>query len=229
MWVKFRAGGTGAPAPIQVQSGYEIGERFPTEDANPVREGFRFTGWKTGVSGEGEPVTADFVVTNNIIVFAQWEEIVRHTVTFNLNGETIAGNSANVNTIVENGEAIGSDNMPVLDDRQGYALLGWKDGSGYRITADSEIREDITVYAVWDRTGLILSHNSITMRRGQIVTTFEICTPSEGPATVEGSPGLIVDTSIPNNPRISAARAGTYFLTITYNGIVMQVPVIVTN
>ena len=231
------AGGTGAPAPVNVQMGHQIGAQFPTSADNPVRPGFRFTGWGTAVNGTGDLVTADFIVNNNITVFAQWEEVVIHRVTFVMNGGTIAGSPANTTASVADGDAIGSNNMPVLDIRQGFDPPRWNtapDGSGVWIDENTVITGDITVYAIWEQTGLILSHDTVTFRRGQIITNFTISTPSGTDAhiLVTGPAGLTVNGLLQtssNNPTLQGARAGSFVLIITYGNIEMRVPVVVIN
>ena len=238
------AGGTDAPDPIEVEDGYTIGDQFPTEEEAPRRDGFRFMGWRTGANGAGIPVDADFVVTSNIVLFAQWQQIPRLTVIFDLQGGTIAGNLANVTRTVLEGYSIGEESMPILDVRQGFDLelgaLRWNtepDGSGEWIDGNSIINYDLTVYAIWRQTGLILSHNAIAMRRGQNVNNFRVDTPSGGAVTaVSSAPAsMTVSPSQSILFNVQGIRAGSFFITITYTpasgaaAITMTVPVTVTN
>jgi len=57
----------------QVVVGDSLGSDMPTTE--PVREGYTFNGWNTAQDGTGNSFTNATVVNDDIIVFAQWEQI----------------------------------------------------------------------------------------------------------------------------------------------------------
>ena len=108
----------------------------------PVRDGWTFLGWFTAVDG-GERVTAETVITADLTLYAHWARVVR-TVSFDANG----GGETPDAIRIESGEKAGS--LPV-SARSDYVFLGWftaADG-GERVTAETIITADMTLYAHW--------------------------------------------------------------------------------
>jgi len=65
-----RNGGTSAAIP-QVKAEANSKIKLP---ANPVRDGYTFTGWNTKADGSGDAFSANTPVTANIEVHAQWKK-----------------------------------------------------------------------------------------------------------------------------------------------------------
>ena len=66
-------GGTAEPATqtVSVQAGTALGSAMV---ADPIREGFTFTGWNTAPDSTGEAFTSEAVVDAAVTLFAQWRE-----------------------------------------------------------------------------------------------------------------------------------------------------------
>ncbi len=57
----------------------------------PTREGYHFLGWTLKSSSTDYIDTYKQSGTDNVVLYAQWEELITYTVTFDLNGGTTAG------------------------------------------------------------------------------------------------------------------------------------------
>ena len=106
------------------------GDKLPLPEA-PEREGYVLIGW---VDGEGNTVTAETIVTGDMSVTAQWE---RKTYTITIDS---------VVTVVKHGDTIP---LPEDPQREGYEFIGWIDGNGNAVTADTVATGDMTVTAQW--------------------------------------------------------------------------------
>ena len=135
-------GGNGSIVPTSVKEGGKV--TIPTE--KPTKDGYKFLGWFTAPDG-GDKITSDTVVNGNMTVYAQWERIIpTYTVSYDLNGAdgTIAPAS------VKEGEKV---TLPADPTRDGYNFLGWfteRHGGG-KVTSDTVVNGDMTVYAQWER------------------------------------------------------------------------------
>ena len=116
--------------------------------SNPVRPYYNFTGWNTQADGSGTAFTSSAVVTENIIVYAQWSS----TVTFNKNNTDTGSTEASPNTKTVILPATNLDSLPTAPSRPHYVFAGWNtqaNGSGSGFTASSTVAGNITVYAQW--------------------------------------------------------------------------------
>lgn len=114
--------------------------------ANPTRDGYKFLGWFTERNG-GDKVTSDTVVNGDMTVYAQWERIIpTYTVRYDLNG----GDGTIAPASIKEGEKVA---IPTDPTRNGYKFLGWFTAStgGDKVTADTVVNGDMTVYAQWER------------------------------------------------------------------------------
>ncbi len=118
--------------------------------------GYNFVGWFTAASG-GSQVTAGTTVTKAATYYARWQEIAKHTVTFNANG----GSGSPASVQVTHGMAIGSA-LPTSSamTRTGYNFQGWKDGSGNTVTASTVINSDIACTAQWTAKNFTVYFNA---------------------------------------------------------------------
>jgi uncharacterized repeat protein (TIGR02543 family) len=110
--------------------------------ADPVKDGYVFQGWFTAATGGTE---WDFgnPVSRNIILYAQWEEALVFTVTFNpCNGGEV------FSVEVEKGGTVYMPAIPILKDN---VFMGWftaaEGGTMWDFT--SGITKNITLYAQW--------------------------------------------------------------------------------
>ncbi|GHU86711.1 hypothetical protein FACS189476_00420 [Spirochaetia bacterium] len=132
---------------------------------NPTWAGHAFQGWWTqnGYGGNwGTAFTASTPVTADITVYAKWNPPPDYyTVTFNKNNSDPGSTEASPNSL---GVAAGNivNPLPTQPARTGYTFVGWNtiaDGSGTAFTASTPVTANITVYAQWIDTPLILVIN----------------------------------------------------------------------
>ena len=115
----------------------------------PTREGYTFKGWYWGWTEEYDQVTSDQIVsiTEDTMVYAQWQLNEQYTITFHANGGTTPVRSKTVTY----GEKYGELPIPT---REGYIFKGWYWGwtEEYdQVTSEDivYIGEDTMVYAHW--------------------------------------------------------------------------------
>ena len=132
---------------MKVVKGEAIGSNLP---ADPTKEGYTFKGWNTKADGTGETVTAETVVTDEMEVYAVFEQnpapIEEVRVIFDVDG-------VKSEVKVVKGEAIGS-NLPVAPGKDGYTFKGWNtkaDGTGEAVTAETVVTDEMEVYAVFEQ------------------------------------------------------------------------------
>ena len=138
----------GVKTEVKVIKGEAIGSNLP---ADPTKDGYTFKGWNTKADGTGETVTAETVVTDEMEVYAVFEQnpapIEEVKVVFDVDGV-----KSEVKVI--KGEAIGS-NLPADPTKKGYTFKGWNtkaDGTGETVTADTVVSDDLEVYAIFEKT-----------------------------------------------------------------------------
>jgi len=139
-------GGTGTMPNGMVAAG----EDFAIPANTFVRDNHNFTGWNTSADGTGtafEPGGSLQNVNAHTTLFAQWR-LVDRTVTFNLGGGNIGGNTANVTVTVPHG----ADATPPTPQRDGHTFTGW-DGAYTNVTSNR------TLTAQWEA-----AIHTITMR-----------------------------------------------------------------
>ena len=135
-------GGNGSIAQASVKEGGKV--TIPAE--KPTKDGYKFLGWFTAPDG-GDKVTSDTVVNGDMTVYAQWERIIpTYTVRYDLNG----GDGTIAPASIKEGEKVA---IPTDPTRGGYKFLGWFTASteGDKVTADTVVNGDMTVYAQWER------------------------------------------------------------------------------
>ena len=136
---------------VTVLEGETIGE-LPTT----TRDGYDFAGWFTD-KDNGEKVDKDFKVSENITLYAHWNEKVPVdcTVIFDVNGGNALQNNAR---IVKSGSVIGELPVPTRDN---YAFIGWytdKD-AGTQVFSDNIVEAGIKLYAHWTEASHV--HNIV--------------------------------------------------------------------
>jgi len=127
------------------------GEEVGTLPA-PEKTGNTFKGWK---DGEGNTYEADteYAVTNDLVLYAQWEEI-DYTITFHENsGSDVEDITAKYNaTVVE----------PTEPERLGYTFDGWyekSDLSGVKYAFTKMPAKNVDLYAKWNINTYTISYN----------------------------------------------------------------------
>ena len=164
---------------VKVVKGEAIGSNLP---ADPTKEGYTFKGWNTKADGTGETVTAETVVTDEMEVYAVFEQnpapIEEVRVIFDVDG-------VKSEVKVVKGEAIGS-NLPVAPGKDGYTFKGWNtkaDGTGETVTADTLVSEDLEVYAIFEKTETPKDPEKPDPGKGDDTKKPETPTPTPTPTT----------------------------------------------
>ena len=164
---------------MKVVKGEAIGSNLP---ADPTKEGYTFKGWNTKADGTGETVTAETVVTDEMEVYAVFEQnpapIEEVRVIFDVDG-------VKSEVKVVKGEAIGS-NLPVAPGKDGYTFKGWNtkaDGTGETVTADTLVSEDLEVYAIFEKTETPKDPEKPDPGKGDDAKKPETPTPTPTPTT----------------------------------------------
>jgi len=116
--------------------------------APPVKTGYNFGRWYKQPDGAGGEFTASTVVTENITVYAKWDEY-SYTVSFDGQGATTPA-SPTSKTVASPNTTVGS--LPTEPSKDGFYFGGWNtktDGTGIVFNGNTTVTSDITVYAVW--------------------------------------------------------------------------------
>ena len=139
-------GNNGTPSSqlIKVDGGTPIGAKLPSD---PVRSGWRFTGWWTAASG-GTKVDSQTIVNGDFTAYAQWSN-KQYTVTFLGNGGTPNKRSVSVFEGTPIGTQLPSD--PTITG--GWIFNGWWTDSsgGSKVDASTIVNSNLSVYAQWTK------------------------------------------------------------------------------
>ena len=169
----------GVKTEVKVIKGEAIGSNLP---ADPTKDGYTFKGWNTKADGTGEAVTAETVVTNEMEVYAVFEQnpapIEEVKVVIDVDGV-----KSEVKVI--KGEAIGS-NLPADPTKEGYTFKGWNtkaDGTGETVTADTLVSDDLEVYAIFEKTETPKDPEKPDPGQGDDTKKPETPTPTPTPTT----------------------------------------------
>jgi uncharacterized repeat protein (TIGR02543 family) len=142
--------GNTASVQIQVKKGMTI-DNLPT----PQKANNTFGNWFTGPNGSGNEFRTTTVVTSNMTVFAKWTYSGNdgRTVTFDMDGGNVDGNTASITVTVQSGGTIA--NLPT-PQKANNTFGGWyteKNGGGNAFSASTQVTANITVYAKWTPSG----------------------------------------------------------------------------
>jgi len=163
------------------------------------------------------------------------------TVTFNLDGGNIGGDTANVQRTVTSGGTVAS--MPANPSKADNTFGGWytqQNGVGTEFTASIPVTTDITVYAKWEPANSNSpvanagTHEPYTLSNTLSITldgtastnsaafTWECTTytPAQGvghPYTEAAVTALIADANA-EETTVALRKAGTYVFTLTVTG-----------
>ena len=129
--------------------------RFELPSVQPTREGYEFTGWNTKADGTGAAFTAETEVKQSLTVYAQWtRKQIEIAVTFDKNGGDTEADPRVTTQKVDEGASARFELPSVQPTREGYEFTGWNtkaDGTGAAFTAETEVKQSLTVYAQWTR------------------------------------------------------------------------------
>ena len=148
-------GDTEADPNRRVQEQNPNGNHFELPSVQPTREGYEFTGWNTQADGTGAAFTAETEVKQSLTVYAQWtRKQTEIAVTFDKNGGDTEADPRVTTQKVDEGASARFELPSVQPTREGYEFTGWNikaDGTGAAFTAETEVRQSLTVYAQWTR------------------------------------------------------------------------------
>ena len=129
----------------------------------PIKTGYKFNGWYTGLNGTGTKITEQSVVTitANQTLYASWS-VNSYTITYNANGGSGAPGSQ---TKKYNESLTLSATKPT---RTGYTFKGWGlNGSATEVKynpADTiganTISNDLVLYAIWEINKYTITYNA---------------------------------------------------------------------
>lgn len=115
--------------------------------AAPTRDGYTFIGWSDGTTTH-QP-NDKITVNSNTTLTAQWNEVPKYTVVYNLNGGTEADGVDYSSVTVSAGTEITVKASPTRD---GYSFTGWSDGmTTYQPNDKITVNSNITLTAQWEK------------------------------------------------------------------------------
>ena len=124
------------------------GVELPT----PERFGYNFIGWFTNKEGSGEALKSPYTPTDNVTLYAKWEEKTKYTITFMMNDGT--DTSYEEIKVIENEKISFPKISPT---RKGYKFTGWYTSNEITSLVDKNliITENLTLYAGWEESNYI--------------------------------------------------------------------------
>jgi uncharacterized repeat protein (TIGR02543 family) len=194
-------GGATAYSSAIVLSGSTVG----TLPAEPVKDGYSFGGWYTGLNGTGSVFTAQVSVTAGLTVYAKWTASAR-AITFKANG----GSGADYTQTAASGATVTL--TAATFTRNGCDFCGWSltaDGLGANYADEAAFAlgsADVTLYAIWGsknltyyRLGSVASQRAIAI--GSESTGYTVRATSTAisgalviPAVYKGTPVTAIDS-----------------------------------
>lgn len=115
----------------------------------PTRTGYEFRGWSDTPSGNQVGfIDGGTTINSSITYYALWQQIF--TVTWNLNGGNIGGETSNKTESVESGSTVSFTKY--TPTKTGYTFVGWSTNSSATSGSTSgtaTITANTTYYAIW--------------------------------------------------------------------------------
>jgi len=115
-----------------------------TEPEDPARKDYNFTKWYTD-KNTTEEYDFDTKVTEDLDLYAGWEDATAYLVTFYMNDDTVTIHAVKE---VKSGDKVA---MPIDPTRDGYTFTGWyldKEGTT-KYNFSDEVIKDLDLYAGW--------------------------------------------------------------------------------
>ncbi|MDE7095134.1 MAG: InlB B-repeat-containing protein [Anaeroplasmataceae bacterium] len=125
---------------LQVQDGKKVA--MPTE---PQRDGYKFLGW---YQDESLKKAWDFdhdTISENLTLYAGWEEIVKYSIFYYIQGHGEAPKDILETTNLPNP-------LPKVEDVEGWHFVGWYLEESFTTLAEAgkELTGNVTLYAKWE-------------------------------------------------------------------------------
>lgn len=160
----------------------------------PTKPGYIFSNWNTKADDSGALFNATTAVTENITVYAQWDQAPegRFVVIFDKNG----GDTEAMPPQKAGGES-GVVLPGINPTKAGYIFDSWNtkpDGSGAEFIRTTPVTADITVYAQWKK-GFIITFNNNSQEATSPVPSFKQVLP----------PAVTID-ALPTQPALDFCR-----------------------
>lgn len=212
--VSFESNGGSAVEAVKAINGRSISK--PTD---PKYAGHGFMGWYTDEACTKEFEFGTSKVTGNITLYAKWAEPTANdrTVSFDM-GEEYKGETPKSVLTVHN--RLYDVETPV---QSGYTFKGWwisqydeREKLSYKWESETVIKADITLYAVWEKTGektpsVNVGENGISWDKQDVTVTLKVEGP-EGYGTTENTYGTTA--SAEKEIDFKTAPAGDYVITL---------------
>ncbi len=151
-------GGSDAPA----TTSHGAGDQVTIPSTEPVRSGYRFTGWSANNQGYS-PGSTLTIGNGNVTLVAQW--VQRFTLTYNSN--TATSGSPPTGTTHDSGENVTVASNSGSLQKTGYTFAGWNslaDGTGTTYAPGTGqitgIASNTTVYAQWTINSYTIRYDS---------------------------------------------------------------------
>ncbi len=213
--------GADAPEPVSGSSA-EGSCELTVPEKEPAREGFRFLGWsvsKETVVPEISPKDV-LTVTEDMTLYAIWNEVVTFTLSFDANGGEGAPGAASDSSDAGSCELTIPEKEPTRD---GYQFLGWSRDS--RAT-ESEHRPGetvvttvraMTLYAVWQQFPAVEFTGDSEMKVvvGGTATAKVSWTPADAKVVAEGPSWMSFDAAAGTIEIDAPATADTGLMALT--------------
>ena len=168
-------------APVDANSPYENGSTVTVLDAGTMEAtGFTFKGWST----DKDATTADsdydpndtFAISDNVVLYAVWEQIPTYTVTYDKNLTAATGSQTDGNspyTMNSTVTVLGAGDMKA----DGYVFVGWSRYANETSPDENlapgktfTITQDEVFYAVWLPTFTVTYVANIELTKGAAPT-----------------------------------------------------------
>jgi uncharacterized repeat protein (TIGR02543 family) len=151
-------GNTGGTAPVDASSPYYAGETVTVEGVGSlVKANHTFAGWNSEADGSGTTYGSSFTMpAANVILYAQWTEDAKYTVTYNGNGNTGGTAPVDASSPYYAGETVTVEGVGDLV-KANHTFSGWNsaaDGSGTAYSGTFTMpAANVVLYAQWTEDG----------------------------------------------------------------------------
>lgn len=174
---------------------YAVNGSATVSDFVPVKEGYKFTGWKSSADDKIYQAGDSVTMSSDVTLTAQWEEAL--TVVYDANGGTGEVPEAVILEIADKGKEI-EVAEPTGLTRTDYKFVGWLSSADDKVYQPGDtitVDQNITLTAQWEATTTYTLTYDLNGGNGTI------------PAAVEYDPGEEVVVADGEN----LTKEGTYF------------------
>ncbi len=177
-------------------------------------DGLAFVGWYDNEDYEGEPCPEEFILTEDIILYAKFDDM--YTVWLLSDDHTFADGSRGKRYRVEMNKTLGDLEWPEVDPESHYQLDQYwtseADGTGKRYSRYSPIDSDLFLYAVWyvpSESMTVTAEKDELLTGEELQLMLEILPEDATHKEVIWSSSDPSIASVDQNGHVSALQAGT--------------------